>query len=70
MNHKFVHLMKVLLDEARNGNFATKGQAVQRRDELIRDAPAETASQDAVDEPTSVRAEIEHFEDAQIPDID
>ena len=72
MNHGFVKLMQLLQTEANNGNFRTKGDAVRRRDELLRDhtnlsEPDEPASREPTD---TVPDGGEHFEDAQIPDID
>ena len=68
MNHGFVQLMQLLQTEANNGNFRTKGDAVRRRDELLRQA---TEDEPASREPNdTVPDGGEHFEDAQVPDID
>ena len=67
MNHGFVQLMQLLQTEANNGNFRTKGDAVRRRDELLQATENEPASREPND---TVPDGGEHFEDAQVPDID
>ena len=48
MNGDFCKLMEIIKKEAEAGAFSTKGDAVRRRDELIKKTPAETAEPAAV----------------------
>ena len=43
MSHDFSTLMQGLLKEAKAGRFSTRGDAVRRRDELVKNTPAVTA---------------------------
>ena len=45
MSHDFSAIMQGLLKEAKAGHFKTRGDAVRRRDELIKAAPAATAKE-------------------------
>ena len=43
MSHDFVKIMNYLLEEAKAGKFATKGEAVKRRNEMLAAQPAAPA---------------------------
>ena len=45
MSHMFIELMKKLLQEANEGAFTTKGQAVLRRDDLLTTPAAEAGGE-------------------------
>ena len=47
MSYDFTKIMRILLQEAMDGNFATKGQAVARRDQLVYEDPAEPVEESA-----------------------
>ena len=80
MSFTFSAVMHKLVKEANEGRFATKGDAIQRRDELLRDQPGETVDSQATSasEPAGPAQQVEpaeqhapadpdHYEDGQFP---
>ena len=71
MSHDFSKIMQQILGEANEGRFATKGEPVQRRDQLVdQAAPADSGHQDEPTESTLQAEPAEHYEDGQLPTID
>ena len=72
MSHNFSKIMQQLLQEANEGRFATKSEAVQRRDNILKTQPAAPADSGttAAPEPASqAPTEPDHYEDGQqLPD--
>ena len=44
MSHSFSTIMQQMLQEAKDGRFATKGDAVKRRDQLVGEAATQAVS--------------------------
>ena len=77
MAHDFLKIMQQILEEAKEGRFHTKDQAVKRRDELVKEsqaAPAEVALLAHSVEPQAGPAESfptfdpELYPDGQVPE--
>ena len=71
MSHSFSKIMQQMLQEAKGGMFATKGDAVKRRDQLVGEAAPQAAEPQAAPAEEStpwVPEELEMSQDAQ--DVD